>query len=179
MVEFNDAVIVGRTVGVDVGYPFSGSIESHFGGTVDPPPPGHPKAGIGTPDGSGGIGPVGSWYSVEVLQVLRGPLQAGDIITVTQLGGVVDSVLWEAEDDPLMRVPATYILFLDNPMVDIFTGSPIGRFEVGAGGQVQPVAAKYWGRLPAVAELNGKPVEAAAARITAAAAQLSAATPAP
>jgi hypothetical protein len=115
MAEAHNTVMIGRVVAVEVGYPLSGFILSHFGESGgETPPPGHPKAASSvTPDPSGKIGPVGSWYTVEVIQVLRGDgIRAGDTITITQWGGVADGVIHENEDDPLIRVPATYLFFL-------------------------------------------------------------------
>jgi hypothetical protein len=44
MADASDTIVVARSQIVEVGYPFSGFIESHFGTGSETPPPGHPKA---------------------------------------------------------------------------------------------------------------------------------------
>ncbi|MGH8249028.1 MAG: hypothetical protein ACREUU_21685 [Gammaproteobacteria bacterium] len=105
---------------------------------------------------------------MEVLGVVYGGgVQVGDRIFAEQFGGVYDDVIHESQDNPLLRIPGTYLLFLDIYEPGVYAAPPWGRFEVVAPGFLSVVAAEYWADLPAVSQLNGLTVDAAAALITA------------
>ncbi len=163
--DSHDAIIIGRATSVDVGYPLAGFILNHFGtDSKETPPPGHPKAETSvTPDSSGRIGPVGSTYKIEVIQVIKGAgLNAGDVIELQQAGGVIDGVLLESDEDPVMRIGPAYLLFLDSHAnTSLFTTSPYGRFEQETSGRLRVSNEELWGELPAVRCLNSKDVQEA------------------
>ncbi len=86
MLAGHSIVIVGRVVGVEVGYPMSDAIAADFGRVAGSSPPAdNPKSEIiFNLDPSDRIGPVGSWYKVEVLEAIDGAVSPGDVITVNQ-----------------------------------------------------------------------------------------------
>ena len=84
-------------------------------------------------------------FTVEVVDSVRGSLQKGQRVVVTQIGGTEDSgAVLNAEHDPLMQVGAQEVLFLKkDPSSGKFftTGGGQGRFSVQSNGTVSPVDA--------------------------------------
>ena len=84
-------------------------------------------------------------FTVEVVEAVRGGLQKGQRLVVTQIGGTEDSgAKLNAEHDPLMQVGAQEVLFLkkDAKSGKFFTtGGGQGRFTVQSNGTVSPVDA--------------------------------------
>lgn len=92
-------------------------------------------------------------FTVEVLDNVRGgALKKGDHIVVTQLGGTVstrrpdgvsvNTVVANAEHDPLMQVGDEELLFLNRDSASgkyFTTGGGIGRFRVQGNGSVMAV----------------------------------------
>lgn len=89
-------------------------------------------------------------FTVEVTQALRGGLQAGSKVTVTQPGGVVEIPLGAgapvlkrtmlAEHDPLMVEGQEQVLFLHKVGADyVVAGGPDGRFKLDAKKTLQPI----------------------------------------
>jgi hypothetical protein len=84
-------------------------------------------------------------FTVEVVEAVRGGLQKGQRLVVTQIGGTEDSgAKLNAEHDPLMQVGTQEVLFLkkDAKSGKFFTtGGGQGRFTVQSNGTVSPVDA--------------------------------------
>ncbi|MFQ5503037.1 MAG: hypothetical protein ACE5EQ_12195, partial [Phycisphaerae bacterium] len=131
-----ETIIVGRVEEVLVPYdPRSG-----FLGIATPEPPrplpsGHPKAGtIGTPTPEELARPPGrlsTTYSVEVLRSIRpSSLAVGELIPVTQGGGVWDGEEHRISDDPVLELGATYLMFLEKDELpnDIVERRSLGDF---------------------------------------------------
>ena len=85
-------------------------------------------------------------HTVKVLQVVKGDLEPGDIITVSQTGGIHifqtgKKTYYELEDDPLMRPGEKSLLFLNGPTTQeivsdkvVYLGtSPQTRFIIDRG----------------------------------------------
>ena len=106
-------------------------------------------------------------FTVEVLDTVRGSLKRGDHITVSQLGGTVQTrrpdgvsisnVVANTEHDPLMQSGDEEVLFLNRDAATgkfFTTGGGAGRFKVQSNGTVTAVDHdSEAGRIP-----NGKPV---------------------
>ncbi|MDP2676051.1 MAG: hypothetical protein Q8Q00_14300 [Dehalococcoidia bacterium] len=193
MVRASPTILVGRVTGVTIVYPYRGQplpllhSDEEEG---EPPPPGHPKATVTIVPDPSYLGPPGSLFDVEVLRVVRSSpieiggvvfgfteVKAGDTITVSQLGGLVDGVVFQDESDPIIRVGSTYLYFLGEPEPGTFTSDPFERFIVD-GGKLQPVN-RNASNLEGVKALAGLPVDAAQATIEAALAAAPAPTPQP
>lgn len=164
----HDVILIGRAVKVEVGYPLSGFILFELSGKDSASPPaGHPKSSPSAPTDEA-IGPVGSWYTIEVTDVLKGEgIARGDAITVTQFGGVIGTTLYQDPQDPVMRLGATYLLFLDGSS-GTYAAPPFGRFEASADGGLRGVNAEAWGYFPIVQQLEGRTVAEATVIISAA-----------
>jgi hypothetical protein len=170
-----DTVVVATALKVEVGFPWSPFIAEYFGSVSraagETPQPGHPKENLGTPDPSQNLGPVISSYEFQVERVVKSDkLQNGDAIAVSQWGGVVDGVLEEASEDPIMRLDTPYLLFLRLQEDGNYSGPPFARFEIDEGGSVTSVNYPTWGALPAVAAISGNEIDHVISEILAAAA---------
>lgn len=156
-------VVVARVTSVAVGYPLAESLVEHLIPKT-PLPPEHPKANV-APDPDGKIGPVGSRYRLEVLEVIDAPdLAVGDSFSITAWGGTIDGVRYEDAGDPLLEVGTSYFMFLQKPGSETFTSLPFGRFEISRDGRLQRVT-DHFDILGAVSELKGLPLNEAIARV--------------
>jgi len=121
-------------------------------------------------------------HKVKVLEVVKGDLQSGDVITVSQCGGIYTSpngetTNYEFEDDPLMKVGEISLLFLNGPTVqeivsdkEVYLGtSPQTRFIVENGKVFWMGDVFTDRRIMRIADevmwVNGRPVETVLARL--------------
>lgn len=121
-------------------------------------------------------------HKVKVLEVVKGDLQTGDVITVSQSGGISTSAngettIHEFEDDPLMKVGEISLLFLNGPTIqeivsdkEVYLGtSPQTRFIVENGKVFWMGDVFTDRRILAIADevmwMNGKPVETVLERL--------------
>ncbi len=74
-------------------------------------------------------------------------------------------MVYENEDDPLLRIPSTYLMILQEPRQGSFGGSPAQRFEVLPSGTLRAVWGG-WEKLSPVKELVGLTTSQAAGNIS-------------
>jgi hypothetical protein len=105
---------------------------------------------------------------VSVTRPISGTFAAGSSTVVEQIDGTIPgpdgspvSVILEG-DEPLQS-GATYMFFADYKPDGNLTSPPFGRLEVGAGGDLQPLA--EWTRLGALRQLSELSVDGAAAAV--------------
>jgi hypothetical protein len=166
MARHSSAILIARGLSVDIGFPYADFIVAHF--TLpegETPPPGNLKARV-TPAADGRIGPLVSTYQFEVLDVIKSEnLKPGDFIQIRQDGGVLDGILREAEDDPVMKLGPSYLLFLGPAGNGTYGSAPFGRFEVESDERLLKVSALHWTDEPTVAALDGRTLSDAKAAI--------------
>lgn len=108
-------------------------------------------------DPTGGS-PSMSRYRVEVIEELGG---AGDPLEselwILQSGGVKDGIAYELQGDPVLEVGATYVTFLQEDEVGLWS-TPWGRFTLDDSDETVPVA-DDWAQLGVVEELRGRSLE--------------------
>lgn len=129
-----------------------------------PLPPDRPRAGSPPPRSI----PHLTTYRIRVARVIAGEAQFGDVVEITQPGGIRDGVAYQDEGAPPFRLGQRYLLFLSfwpngNP-----GSSPSGRFEVGADGRLASVD-PMWSGMKIARSLVGKTVAEAARAVKAAA----------
>ena len=121
-------------------------------------------------------------HMVKLLEVVKGDMKVGDIITISQSGGIYTSLNGETtscefEDDPLMKVGEISLLFLNGPTVqeivsdkEVYLGtSPQTRFIVENGKVFWMGDVFTDRRITGIADevmwMNGKPLETVLARL--------------
>lgn len=169
MVANNDLVVVARVVGVEDISDLEGA--GYDVGSTGPElyelQPGDPRYGLPTPApyDPATDPPQVSRYNLEVHEVLYGDAAKGQVVPVTQSGGVRNGVAYETEGDPVIEVGKTYLLFLDrSDEYGWYWPTPWGRHELKENGKLEPVTSQ-WDGLTAQKELKGKSVDEAKARV--------------
>ncbi len=70
-------------------------------------------------------------------------LAPGDVIMITQEGGIIDEVKYEDSSDPLLQVDDRYLFFLWEARPGNWVGTPFGRFRVSEGDKLNPDSASW------------------------------------
>jgi len=89
--------------------------------------------------------PISSYFNLTIEEIFWNPhneaLKSGSKIVIHQEGGLVNGVLYQADDDPLLQVGEETILFLHQyaPGQFFVQGGPSGRFKV-SNGAVTPIS---------------------------------------
>jgi hypothetical protein len=89
--------------------------------------------------------PMSTYFNLTIEEILWNPhheaLQSGSKIVIHQEGGLVNGVLYQTDDDPLLQVGEETILFLHQyaPGQYFVQGGPSGRFKVN-NGTVTPIS---------------------------------------
>lgn len=113
-----------------------------------------PRKDPASADPTGGP-PSMSRYRVEVIEDLAGtdPSFEGEL-WILQSGGVKDGIAYELQGDPVIEVGATYVTFLQEDNVGLWS-TPWGRFAIDDSGETV-VVTDEWAQLGVVEELSGR-----------------------
>ncbi len=160
----NRPVVLLRVTAADTRFSTGLITDGHEGDLAGAPPADDPKS-KGLPSPAKDAGLPWTTYTAEVIDVVAaGGVRAGDLIYISQAGGLVDGTAYEMEGDPVIEVGKTYLMSLGEPRPGLFTNTPYDRFELDTNGRLQTVNSE-WDWVPRVAALNGLSMDAAAVKI--------------
>lgn len=127
-----------------------------------------------------------SVYSAEVTDAVTGELHTGDTFALWQNGGLLDGIVYEQQEDPMVRLGCSYLFMLEpfygfaeidlpEPWGQPWAFPMSGRFNITEDGRLAPTA-DYWSAGHPATDLVGLMLDEAKARFRAVAAQV---TPVP